>query len=169
MSIPAGPSKFDVCVARVLDAEKGYKPASPDDPGGETNCGISKRAFPDVDIASLTPAGAIAIYRANHWATIRGDELPLFAAFRVLDFAVNSGPAVAVRTLQSVLGVDTDGVMGPKTLLALLAARPADLLATFAAGRLDFLASLPNWPANGRGWARRVAVNLRLGAIDLRT
>jgi lysozyme family protein len=169
MSIPAGPSKFDVCVVRVMDAEGGYKLATPDDPGGETKYGISKRSFPDVDIANLSAAAAIELYRVNHWATIRGDELPLYAAFQVLDFAVNSGPAAAVCTLQGALGVPADGVLGPQTLLALLAARPADLLAKLAAGRLDFLASLPNWPANGRGWARRVATNLRLGAIDLRT
>jgi hypothetical protein len=34
------------------------------------------------------------------------------------------------------------------------------------AERLDFMTRLKNWPHHGRGWARRIAANLRYGATD---
>jgi lysozyme family protein len=159
--------KFELCVNRVIGTEGGYKPATPGDPGGETNFGISKRSFPDVDIKNLTVAGAVELYHANHWAAIHGDDLPLFVAFQIFDFAVNSGPARAVISLQSALGVPADGVMGPVTMAAAIAAAPLAVLARFTAARLDFLASLENWSTNGAGWIHRIAKNLRFGALDL--
>ena len=44
---------FDDAVEIVLQNEKGYV-NDPADPGGETNWGISRRAYPHLDIANLT-------------------------------------------------------------------------------------------------------------------
>jgi len=41
-----------------------------------------------------------------------------------------------------------------------------DVLARFNAERLDFYTKLTKWPTFGKGWARRVAGNLRYGAED---
>jgi lysozyme family protein len=35
------------------------------------------------------------------------------------------------------------------------------LVARFTGHRLELMASLPTWPAFGKGWARRVAKNLQ--------
>ena len=48
---------FDEIIDVVLHHEGGYV-NDPKDPGGETNYGISKRAYPDVDIKNLTEDGA---------------------------------------------------------------------------------------------------------------
>jgi lysozyme family protein len=77
--------------------------------------------------------------------------------YAVFDAAVNSGPAQATRWLQRALGVDPDGVIGPKTLTAAYAANPDALRARMLAQRLRFMAGLANWPAFSRGWSRRIA------------
>ena len=46
-------SAFDIAFKITIGHEGGYV-NDPDDPGGETNYGISKRSYPDTDIASLT-------------------------------------------------------------------------------------------------------------------
>src|SRR5690606_2973445 len=50
----------------VLEHEGGYV-HDPHDPGGETKFGISKRQYPDLDIANLTREQAIEIYRRDWW------------------------------------------------------------------------------------------------------
>lgn len=69
----------------------------PDDPGGETNFGISKRSFPDVDIKNLTKDEAKEIYREHFWNPIAGDARPYPEALVVMDFAVHSGPVTALE------------------------------------------------------------------------
>lgn len=163
-------ANFDTCIARVLANEGGYKAASPDDPGGETNFGIAKRYHPDVDIPNLTAESAKAIYLAEYWTPIRGDELPLSVAYQLLDFAVNSGVTQAIRTLQGALGVPADGILGPVTLArinGLSSLAQARLAMIFASYRLRFLTSLPNWGTQGAGWVRRVAGNLVDAAGDV--
>ena len=57
---------FEQAVAFVLRHEGGYG-NDPRDPGGETKFGISKRAYPGLDIKSLTEDQAKAIYRRDYW------------------------------------------------------------------------------------------------------
>jgi lysozyme family protein len=85
-----------------------------------------------------------------------GDRLPAGVALVVFDAAVNSGPDRAARWLQAVLGVATDGVIGPVTMAAVHAADPARVIRDFSARRLSFLRRLGTWSAFGRGWSRRV-------------
>ena len=47
-------NNFRVSLAFSLKWEGNYEPAGTGDPGGETKWGISKRAYPDLDIANLT-------------------------------------------------------------------------------------------------------------------
>ncbi|HSW63686.1 MAG TPA: putative peptidoglycan-binding domain-containing protein, partial [Dissulfurispiraceae bacterium] len=87
----------------------------------------------------------------------RADELPAEVRYAVFDAAVNSGVRQAARWLQRAVGVRDDGVIGPITLGAVRATDPQVLLRRMLAQRLRFMAGLPNWPAFGRGWARRIA------------
>ena len=69
------------------------------------------------------------------------------------------------RAFEKLLGheggfVADDGIIGPKTLLAVRMADPHKLAARFNGHRLRFLTDLKTWPTFGRGWARRVADNL---------
>src|SRR6185312_16903801 len=50
----------------VVGIEGGYS-NDPRDPGGETKFGISKNAYPNLDIASLTLEQAQQIYLRDYW------------------------------------------------------------------------------------------------------
>lgn len=59
-------TEFRRCIAFVFEREGGYV-NHPKDKGGETKYGISKRAFPNLDIKSLTKKNAEIIYFKHYW------------------------------------------------------------------------------------------------------
>ena len=156
---------FDVIFDRVMGAEGGYV-NDPADPGGETQWGISKRAYPNVDIKALTRDGAKAIYARDFWARIEADRLADSVAFQLFDFAVNSGIETAVRYLQRAIGVADDGHFGSVSAAAAGKLSESDLIMRLCSARLDYMTRLSNWPDAGRGWARRIAQDLVYGATD---
>lgn len=149
---------FDQAFERLLGHEGGYE-NDPRDPGGETNWGISKRAYPTVDIKALTQDGAKAIYRRDYWAPAHADELPDTVRFDVFDAAVNHGVSQSAKWLQRACGANPDGVIGAATVAAARAAG-SQLAAHFNGYRLQFYTDSGNWAVFGKGWARRVAANL---------
>ena len=154
---------FDQAFDRLIGHEGGYV-NNPDDPGGETNWGISKRSYPHVDIKNLTRDEAKAIYLRDFWEPL-GDAHPA-VKFQMFDFAVNSSIQTAIRKLQAAVRVADDGHWGPRSAAALKAMDLNDVLMRFAAYRLDFMASLSVWDKFGRGWARRIAKQLMYAAED---
>ena len=154
---------FDTAFSRLIDSEGGYV-NNPADPGGETKFGISKRSYPDVDIANLTLDGAKAIYLRDFWNPL-GDAHPAIK-FQCFDFAVNSGIGTAIRKLQLAVGAADDGHWGPKSAAALASMDLNDVLMRFAAQRLLFMTSLSTWAEFGKGWARRIAKDLLYAAED---
>jgi lysozyme family protein len=90
---------FDKAMSFVLSWEGGYSNRS-DDPGGETNFGISKRAFPHLDIKNMTKEVAIEIYREVYWQGMKCDELPFPLDIVVMDTAVNMGVGRAQTFLE---------------------------------------------------------------------
>jgi len=150
---------------RILGHEGG-EVDDPDDPGGHTKWGISKRSYPDLDISALTIEQAASIYMRDYAAPLRLWRFEDGVAFQLFDFAVNSGPRTAAKQLQEAVGVEPDGDIGPITLGAIAARSESDLVMLIIAERLDYMASLRTWPAHGRGWVRRMAENLRYGVED---
>lgn len=146
------PTTFDRAVALVLEREGGYVNDSRD-PGGETNFGISKRAYPHLDIARLTEADAKGIYRRDYWQPIMGDDLPAPVAILAFDTAVNQGCRTAIQLLQTAAGVSVDFVIGPRTVLA--ASKPG-VAAEFAALRALRYANTTGVDRYGKGWYRRL-------------
>lgn len=157
--------EFAVAIERTLGHEAGYV-NDPNDPGGETKWGISARSYPLVDIKNLTREQAITIYKRDFWDKVHTDVLPDALDYQLLDSAVNSGIDQSIRFLQRALGVADDGHFGPYSKAALLKADHNDVLLLFLAERLEFMTRLKNWKAHGKGWARRIAQNLRFGAKD---
>lgn len=156
---------FELAFDRLMGHEGGYV-NNPDDPGGETKWGISKRSYPHLNIKELTREGAKAIYLRDFWNRIHADEMYDGVAFQSLDFAINSGIETAVRKLQVAVRVADDGHWGPITKAAVAAMSEADVIMLLNAERLDYMTRLSNWPSASRGWARRIAGNLRYGAED---
>lgn len=159
---------FETSIDRLLTIEGGYS-NNPDDPGLETKFGISKRSYPNVDIKSLTHAGAIYIYKRDFWDRVHADEMHPIIADEALDFAVNSGIGTAIRKLQLAAGVADDGHWGPVTRAAVAALPPAVLAFRFLSARLDFMRKLSTWKTFGSGWAGRIARKMRDAADDLLT
>lgn len=156
---------FDIAFDRLIGHEGGYV-NDPNDPGGETKWGISKRAYPHLNIKELTREDVRKIYREDFWLRIHADALFDGVAFQTFDFAVNSGIETAIRYLQRAVGVADDGFWGPVSLEAAERMTEPDTIMRLNAERLDFMTRLKNWPHAGRGWARRIATNLRYGADD---
>ena len=81
---------FERCFAFIMSWEGGYS-NDPDDPGGETNFGISKRAHPKVDIQHLTEEEAQNIYRTEYWTPANCQARPWPWDLILFDTAVNLG------------------------------------------------------------------------------
>lgn len=116
--------RFEYAFDKTLRFEGGYV-NDPDDPGGETRFGISKRSYPDVDIAALSETQAKDIYRRDYWDALRLDEIySSLISSEIFDTAVNMGRRTSTRIAQralNFLGGDLieDGIIGSKTLFAL--------------------------------------------------
>lgn len=160
-------AKFDAAIGLVLAHEGGYV-NDPVDPGGETNFGISKRSYPNVDIAALTQTQAIDIYQRDFWDKqwdgIESQEL----ATALLDASVNMGRTAAVKLLQKSVNkalcreeLVVDGIFGTKTL-AMVNVATAKTIIEFRASRTMFYVDLawvkPEMKKFLPGWIRRAVV-----------
>lgn len=116
-------SNFDRAFAEVIGLEGGYS-FDPDDYGGETKYGISKRSYPELDIKNLTLEEAASIYLRDYWGRMRLPEVENYEiAAELFEQGVNLGTSTAITNLQKSLNlvngsVAVDGVIGPKTLAA---------------------------------------------------
>lgn len=167
--LPRGAAmSFEIAVDRVLAIEGGYTSGLKDDPGGETNYGISKHSYPKLNIKTLTREQAVDIYRRDFWVMVHADDdLPPLLQFQALDFAVNCGIGTAIRKLQSALGIADDGHWGPISRATMKKVNPTWVAFRFFAEELDYRRKLNNWPTFSKGWTARVATDLRYAADDL--
>ena len=83
-------NEFKKSLAFTLKWEGTYS-NDKDDPGGETKWGISKRAYPNLDILNLTPEQAASIYANDYWDKAGCDQIPFPFCTAVFDSAVNLG------------------------------------------------------------------------------
>ena len=162
-------TNFDKAIERVLAHEGGYV-NHPKDPGGETNWGITRNTATAAgykgSMRDMTREQAKAIYRKQYWDAVKADQLPFVVAFQLFDAAVNHGVRRAIMLMQQSVGTTQDGVIGGKTIQAISSRDPQQLALLFNAVRLEFYAGLADFAHFGKGWTRRVAVNLRFAATD---
>jgi lysozyme family protein len=132
----------------------------PDDAGGETKFGISKRANPDVDIKALTWAEAKAIYHEKYWLEGKCDKMSPRIAILHFDGCVNHGVERANIFLQRALGVTTDGKVGPVTLGKLAASNELFICGMVCKYREQFYRDIvTRKPTQAKflgGWLRRI-------------
>lgn len=159
---------FDEAFHKLLGHEGGYV-NHPDDPGGETNWGITIKVARDNGyfgaMKDLPVDTAKLIYKRMYWDAVRADEMPSVVRYALFDAAVNSGVAQATRWLQRAVGVNADGRIGPMTMNAIDAHEPYVVFSKMVAQRLDFMTRLNNWGSFSRGWARRIADILNVEAV----
>ena len=168
-------SNFPPSLDRALVHEGGFVD-NKKDPGGATNKGITigtlRQLHIDVDgdgdsdisdLKSLRREDVEKVYKTFYWDAVRADLLPSGLDYAVFDFAINSGPARAAMKLQSIIGVDMDGDIGPRSIAAIAKCDPLALITSYAERRLSFMRQTRHpkthellWPVFGRGWQRRV-------------
>ena len=111
---------FNDIIEKVLQHEGGYV-NDPNDLGGETKYGITKRFYPDLDIKNLTKDKAKEIYYEDYWLKNKVDKMPLHLQYIYFDMCINMGKRTAVKILQgSCIGkgkkIALDGGLGPNTM-----------------------------------------------------
>ena len=153
---------FEACLAHVLQSEGGWAD-HPKDPGGATMRGVTlatyrkyKPGATKAQLRAISDADLAMIYRDGYWNKVKGDDLPAGLDLVAFDAAVNSGPGRGARWLQEALGVNPDGVIGPKTIAAANAAHKDAVIDRACDLRLGFLRQLGTWKTFGKGWTRRV-------------
>ena len=152
-------TKFDEIIEVVLEHEGGYV-HDPTDLGGETNYGITKRFYPDVDIKNLTKEGAKEIYKKDYWDRNKVDDLPDNLKHIYFDMCVNQGRGTAVRVLQRAINgkggsLKVDGGLGPKTIGALKGVELDRVRAYRIKYYADLVTRKPDLEKFYFGWFRR--------------
>lgn len=162
-------SKFNVFFDRLIGHEGGYV-NHPDDPGGETNWGVTKRTALAEGytgaMKAMTREQARSIYHKAFWLRYQCDKLPEAIAFQLFDAAVNHGFGNASRMLQRAVNVADDGIIGNVTITKVKQLDVNDVLMRFNAERLKFYTKLQTFNTFGRGWVNRVAENLNYASTD---
>ena len=164
---------FEDAIDFVLRWEGGYV-NDPNDHGGETYRGISRKSHPDwagwpvVDAHVLSHGDIISalephvwkFYRENYWDKIKGDQLPSRVAIAVMDWAVHSSVERASRALQNIVGASPDGIIGPITVKSVYDYMDKGLSFEIVEERREFLARLVSKRPSDRkfseGWDNRL-------------
>lgn len=163
-------ANFDLALERTLKHEGGYV-NHPNDPGGETYRGISRKNWPDwpgwdlVDQAKQVPdptegdmgsflAGmrgmdvlVSGFYKENFWQYAAIFILNDFIAAKIFDMAVNMGNKRAHMLLQRALvgvgrSLAVDGIVGPNTIAAANSTDPVKLYLELSARQAEHYAIL---------------------------
>jgi lysozyme family protein len=127
-------TQLKAAILKTIRKEGGYV-NDPVDKGGETKYGISRRSWPDVDVANLTIWQAFDIYRKHYAMPLRVAEVdnPRIG-WKVFDVGVNAGIIRAAKLTQESLGMGPDGidgVIGPRTIRAINATDEATFFMHF--------------------------------------
>lgn len=105
---------WGVSFDHVLASEGGYS-NDPVDPGGETNLGVTKRAWAefikrpvaDGEMKTLTKDMVRPFYKTMYWDKCDCDNLPSGYDYMVFDFAVNAGVSRSNGFKKPTQGIDT--------------------------------------------------------------
>ena len=153
---------FDKCLKMLLSHEGGFV-NHPEDPGGITNLGVTKKVYDEwtgresteQEMRDLTPEDVAPIYKKNYWARVKGDSLPSGLDWACFDWAVNSGSGRPAKAVQRAVGATADGAIGPATLGLIMEKDPKFIIEYVHDVRQDFYKSLKTFETFGRGWTRR--------------
>ena len=167
---------FERALAMVLKHEGGFV-NHPNDPGGMTNNGITKKVY-DAYMGKVTtteelkniPDNHVAeIYKKQYWDRVNADNLASGLDISIFDWAVNSGCGRAVKALQKCVGAKQDGGLGPLTLKAVSDKDPEDLIEMISVEREAFYRKLKTFEHFGKGWLRRNKETRSHALVNLET
>ena len=126
-------ANFDLAYPLTKAHEGGWI-NDPNDPGGNTYCGITQKNYPHLSIwkflegetyvagkifPELMP-DVIAFYKPEYWDKMRGDEINDIAiAVETFDMGVLKGLSTSIQLTQAAAGVPQTGHMDDVTIDAL--------------------------------------------------
>ena len=159
-------------VPHILRFEGGFVD-DPDDLGGATNKGVTLKTYkaycrrkgypvPTVErLKNLTDERFCDLLKIMYWDACKADFIESQSvANAIVDWAWNSGTATAVKEIQKVLGVKSDGVIGNITLSAINSHSPLPLFGLIQQTRKDYIDRICKArPVNEKyrkGWMNRI-------------
>ena len=153
---------FKECLDLVLKSE-GEFVNHPQDPGGMTNLGVTKRVWEEYtghaadekEMRNLTPEKVAPLYEQRYWRPTYCEILLRGLDFLVFSMGVNGGPGRAVKLLQQSIGCSPDGIVGSRTMELIKQSNVTDLIAKYSDTRRTYYKSL-NKPVFEKGWLNRV-------------
>lgn len=163
---------FDQAFSATMRREGGYVLHTvAGDRGGMTYAGVARKFHPDwpgwrfLDQGDTPPTEMVReFYRREFWNRLNCDAMPARVAASVFDFGVNAGVRTAAKLAQAVAGVEADGVIGRKTIAALLDMGEDRFEAAYAIAKIKRYAEIVGRDrSQGRfllGWIHRVLDSL---------
>lgn len=134
-------ARFQAFTDEVIRIEGGYV-NDRDDPGGETNHGITKRLAESYGykkpMISMTKNEAKELYRKAFWNGSLASNIMNNAAFHIYLLSIHSGNRQAILILQRALGVTADGIAGVETMNAISNVSESLLIEALCYRTLDF-------------------------------
>lgn len=172
-------ANIDILAPFIFSWEGGFV-NDKDDAGGATNRGVTistwkkqgydKDGDGDIDIDDLrliSESDAKRILKNNYWNRWKADQIEDQSLANILvDWVWGSG-VYGIKHVQALLGVKTDGIVGPKTLAALNSQNPEEFFNKVWKRRERYFYTIcATRPINKKflkGWLRR------LGSIRYRS
>ena len=106
-------SNFEECLDLVLKSEGGWVNHK-DDPGGETNLGVTKAVWEEYvghavkTMKNLTKDDVAPMYELKYWRPCYCEVLPRGLDFVIFSMGVNAGPGRSVKLLLQSIGCVPD-------------------------------------------------------------
>lgn len=146
---------FNQAFIATIAHEGGYV-NDPDDPGGETYKGVSRKmnskweGWPMIDVLKREPGFPanldrdnelqVAVgdfYQVNFWDKLKLDYIVnQQVAASIFDFAVNAGASTSSAMAQMVVGAKADGVIGNESIAKINDFDPEHFLAAFTVAKI---------------------------------
>lgn len=151
----------------LLEHEGGFV-NDPDDKGGATNMGVTLRTYQAycgseknvADLMHISYGTWQKIMKDGYWDRCRADEIVSQSVAEIMvDWCVNSG-SVAIKQIQTIVGIKPDGMVGPLTLAAINGSDAEDLFNCIKLARIQHYENIikadPVKRKYRKGWMNRV-------------
>ena len=112
--------------------------------------------LPEQSVALISMDEVLNIMRSMYWTPASCDKMPTKLGIAHFDWSYNHGIHGAIISLQGVLGVAQDGIIGPETLHAVMGAEQITLLQRYLDARRAWYRADKAQAEDLDGWLNRV-------------